>query len=66
MDVVTCPECGAPAEAESWGEADSTDGPIELVRTRCARRHCLVLPRTSLVATERAARDDRGERTGGS
>jgi hypothetical protein len=52
MEIVTCPACGAPAEAESWGDLASTAGPVEHVRTLCARRHCLLLPRESLVPVE--------------
>jgi hypothetical protein len=52
MDIVTCPVCGAPAEAESWGDLASTAGRVEHVRTLCARRHWLLLPRESLVPAE--------------
>jgi hypothetical protein len=52
MEIVTCPVCGAPAEAESWGDLAGTAGPVEHVKTLCVRRHWLLLPRESLVSAQ--------------
>ncbi len=48
--LITCPECGAPAEVVSAGDADSTDGPVELVRVWCVERHWFMLAAASLPA----------------
>jgi hypothetical protein len=44
MDMTTCPECGAPAEVRDRHVLDSTDGPVEHARVRCAQRHHFFLP----------------------
>ena len=48
MEIIDCPTCGAPAEVETWSRLGSTSGPIEHVRTFCARRHWYLLPREML------------------
>lgn len=35
----TCPECGRPAEITYRSSVDSTDGPIEHIRTFCMMGH---------------------------
>jgi hypothetical protein len=46
VELTACPECGAPAEVEWRCSVDSTDGPIELVKVLCLRRHRFLLPAT--------------------
>ncbi len=41
----TCPECGAVAEYEDWGNLASTHGRLAMSRIRCIRRHVFVMPR---------------------
>jgi hypothetical protein len=54
MDTTTCPECGAPAEVTDRFVLESTDGPIEHVRVRCAGMHWFLMSTESL-ARHRAA-----------
>lgn len=35
----TCPQCGGIAEIRDYFVLESTEGPIEHVRTLCVRRH---------------------------
>jgi hypothetical protein len=44
MDTTLCPECGALAEVEWRQVTESTDGPVELAKIRCVRRHWFLLP----------------------
>lgn len=44
MEMITCPECGDPAEVVDRFVLDSTDGPIELARTGCLSRHWFTVP----------------------
>lgn len=44
MEFVDCPECGLPAEVRDRFVLESTDGPIEHVKTQCVKRHCLTFP----------------------
>lgn len=48
---MACPECGAAAEVVPEGCAESTDGPVELVRLWCIERHWFLLAADSLPAT---------------
>jgi hypothetical protein len=48
MEIVDCPKCGAPAEAEPWALLGSTSGPVEHVKTLCVRRHWCLMPREML------------------
>ena len=48
MEILSCPECGAPAEIEPRGSCASTDGPVALVAVLCARRHWFLMPRDML------------------
>ena len=49
LELTTCPECGAPAELIDEGSVESTDGPVRVVRLRCARRHWFLLDAASLA-----------------
>jgi hypothetical protein len=40
-DIVSCPECGVPAEITERFWLDSTDGPLEHLKTGCVNRHWL-------------------------
>ncbi len=44
LDLVSCPECGAPAEVARRDVHASTDGPIEHVIVRCVDRHWFNMP----------------------
>jgi hypothetical protein len=48
VEIVDCPECGAPAEIESWSTMGSTCGPVEHLKARCVRKHWYLLPRDLL------------------
>jgi len=54
MDTTTCPDCGAPAEVTDRFVLESTDGPIEHVKVRCAALHWF-LTSTESLARHRAA-----------
>jgi hypothetical protein len=61
--LTACPECGAPAEVVPEGEADSTDGPVELVRVWCVDRHWFLLAADSLPAAVEQPRPAQTRRT---
>lgn len=46
LHLVACPDrgCGAPAEVLDEWRLPSTDGPVTLLRTLCARRHAFTAP----------------------
>jgi hypothetical protein len=46
LDLIICPDpaCAAIAELVDCATVRSTDGLIEIVRTRCLHRHTFVLP----------------------
>ena len=46
--TIPCPECGAPAQITERFWLDSTDGPIEHLKTGCADNHWLT-PRVETV-----------------
>ncbi len=50
LDLVGCPECGAPAEVTRRDIVGSTDGPIELVFVQCVDRHWFSMPASMLPA----------------
>jgi hypothetical protein len=54
VEIVACPECGAPAEVEAWSTLPSTGGPVEHVRTTCLARHRFLLPRDMLAVADAA------------
>ncbi len=50
LDLVGCPECGAPAEVSRRDALGSTDGLIEHVFVRCVDRHWFYMPASMLPA----------------
>lgn len=48
LDLVGCPECGAPAEVVDHFVLHSTNGPVEHVKVQCVSRHWFTLPLGSL------------------
>ena len=44
IELVTCPECGVPAQIQDRAVWESTDGPIEHVQLVCVRRHRFLMP----------------------
>ena len=57
MDFTACPECGSIARVLDRFVLESTDGPVEHVRTQCVRRHWFVLPAGSVGAPSAPAPD---------
>lgn len=51
IDVVACPECGAPAEVVDRFDLPSTDGPVEHVKVQCVTRRWFTVPTHSLPVT---------------
>ena len=47
-EVFLCPTCSAAAEVEWRDWARSTNGPVELVKIRCAERHWFLMPAEGL------------------
>ncbi len=43
-DLVSCPECGAPAIVEWSSTVGTTDVPIEHLKIRCVQKHWYLLP----------------------
>jgi hypothetical protein len=48
LDIIACPQCGAPAEIIQRFWLDSTDSPIQHFQTICLSKHWLT-PRTETV-----------------
>ena len=48
LDLVGCPDCGAPAEVVDRFALPSTDGDVEHVKLMCLVRHWFLLPTTAL------------------
>ena len=48
LDMVVCPECGAPAEVVDRFALPSTDGPVEHVKVACLMRHWFLMPAAAL------------------
>ena len=57
MEIIPCPDpaCPAPAEVNDRWAFESTDGPIEHVRTRCLGRHVFTVPVASLAPSRPGA-----------
>jgi hypothetical protein len=52
--TIPCPECGAPAQITERFWLDSTDGPLEHLKTGCVNNHWLT-PRAETVDQDLAA-----------
>ena len=50
-EIISCPECGAPAHVAERFWLDSTDGPLEHLKTGCVNNHCLT-PRVDSLDRE--------------
>lgn len=48
LDLVVCPECGAPAEVLDRFTLGSTDGGVEHVKVQCVGWHWFLMPAGSL------------------
>jgi hypothetical protein len=57
-DSTRCPQCGAPAWITERFWLDSTDGPVEHLKTGCLSKHWLT-PRAETVQSEQIATPDR-------
>jgi hypothetical protein len=55
MEIVDCPECGRPAELESWS-LPSTGDDLEHVKLLCVNRHWFLMPREMLMRRTAPAR----------
>lgn len=54
LEIIACPQCGAPAEITQRFWLDSTDGPIQHLQTICVSKHWLT-PRAEMVHQQRPA-----------
>jgi hypothetical protein len=56
LQITACPEtgCGLPAEIIDRFVLQSTDGPVEHVRTHCLGRHIFTVPTARLRPVDRA------------
>jgi hypothetical protein len=54
LEIIACPQCGAPAEITDRFWLDSTDGPIQHLQTICVSKHWLT-PRAETVHQQRPA-----------
>ncbi len=52
LTLISCPECGVPAEITDRFSLPSTDGPVDHVTVTCARRHHFRMPSDSLPAAD--------------
>lgn len=61
MEIIACPEphCSAPAEVVDRWVLESTDGPVEHLRTRCLARHVFT-PRVESLRPSPARIAERG------
>lgn len=58
LELITCAECGAPAEVIKRFVLTSTDGPVEHVKTRCVTGPWFTYPATAIAAVPVDARGD--------
>jgi hypothetical protein len=56
-EEIPCPECGAPARITARFRLDSTDGPVEHLRTGCVNNHWLTPPAATVERELPAAAD---------
>jgi hypothetical protein len=54
--MIACPQCGAPARITDRFRLDSTDGPVEHLKTGCVNNHWLT-PLAETVEPRRATPD---------
>lgn len=59
LDLVGCPEWGAPAEIVDRFALPSTDGPIEHVTMQCVQRHWFRMAAESFQVARIGERPDR-------
>jgi hypothetical protein len=57
-DTIPCPQCGAPAQITERFWLDSTNGPVEHLKTSCPSKHWFT-PRAETVHSEQVATPDR-------
>jgi hypothetical protein len=57
-DTIACPQCGAPARITERFWLDSTDGPVEHLKTGCLSKHWFT-PRAGAVQREQLATPNR-------
>jgi hypothetical protein len=57
-DTIPCPQCGAPARITERFWLDSTDGPIEHLKTGCLSNHWFT-PRAQTVQQQWTTTPDR-------
>ena len=55
LTVISCPECGVPAEITDRFSLPSTDGPVAHVATSCAAGHHFRMPADRLTGRPRAS-----------
>jgi hypothetical protein len=53
-ETILCPQCAAPAQITERFWLDSTDGPVEHLKTNCVNNHWFT-PRVEMVQPEWAA-----------
>jgi hypothetical protein len=53
-ETIPCPQCAAPAQITERFWLDSTDGPVEHLKTNCVNNHWFT-PRVEMVEPEWAA-----------
>jgi hypothetical protein len=52
-ELITCPECGRPAEILDRRVLQSTDGPVEHVKTHCVSGHWFFMEAAALAQPQR-------------
>ena len=57
-ESIPCPQCGAEARITERFWLDSTDGPVEHLKTNCVNNHWFT-PRAEMVDAERLSALDR-------
>jgi hypothetical protein len=57
-ESIPCPQCGAEARITERFWLDSTDGPVEHLKTSCVNHHWFT-PRAEMVEVERLSALDR-------
>lgn len=53
VELVSCPDCGAPAEVVDRFALPSTDGPVVMVKVWCVTRRWFTVPVESLPTAGR-------------